>query len=243
MRLTAPPQPSQKVSISSLSTAFNDILCVDHFYLDDENRLFHCINHATRHLTVKVLKSTNLDDSVTAFKASWLSQFWDPVALQGDKEFSIGEVKLYLDKLDIQIRPVSSGRHSENPIESKYAIIRGKYLGIQNDAQDNFDGERASYMAVTISNTLYGNDTMSAFELAKGLTKPVLNNPEATVVPDNLVQAQEKLKARRKLAMILKCKSTTSFPLAPGDPWKCFENKQIRKRAVVIPKNCSFCSS
>lgn len=45
-KASSTPPPNRRVSISSLDKAFNDIVCIDHFYLEDVT-LFHMMAVAT----------------------------------------------------------------------------------------------------------------------------------------------------------------------------------------------------
>lgn len=65
---TAPSQPGRKVSISSLSTRFSEVMCVDHFYLD-EVRLMHFMDLVTHYSVVHALNAANIEDAVTALEA------------------------------------------------------------------------------------------------------------------------------------------------------------------------------
>lgn len=71
---TALPQPSRKVYISSLSRSFNDVVCIDRFYLEGVQRL-HCIDMATKFSAANVVKSASLYEAVFGFGACWLNQF------------------------------------------------------------------------------------------------------------------------------------------------------------------------
>lgn len=126
-RTTVAPQPSKKVSISSLNKHFNEIVCIDHFYLD-EMRLMHCMALASRYSLAVGYASTK--DAFHAFEGTRASQFWYPDAVQIDKAFQVSCFKTHMDRLGIAIRPVPPGTHD-----------------------------------------LYGNDTMSAFEIAKRVHK------------------------------------------------------------------------
>lgn len=83
---------------------------------------------------------------------------------------------------------------------------------------------------MSISNDLYGNDTMSAFELAKRFTKPVNSKPAELCVPINVIDAREQLQARRKLALIMRSKALTEVPVAIGDSVEIFQKKEKEKR-------------
>lgn len=72
-RATAPPQPSRKVSISSLSRNFNEIVCVDHFYFDGV-QLLHCMDSATQFSAAYVVGYSAFDEAVFGFEACWVHQ-------------------------------------------------------------------------------------------------------------------------------------------------------------------------
>lgn len=65
-RSSAPPQPSRKVSISSLSREFNNTVAVDHFYLENI-RVMHCMDTVTRYSAACIVPTASLDDAVLAF--------------------------------------------------------------------------------------------------------------------------------------------------------------------------------
>lgn len=196
-RSTAPPQPNRKVSISSLSNNFNEVVCVDHFYLDGV-QLLHCMDTATRCSAAFVVSSTALDDAVFGFENCWVNQFWLPESIHGDKAFAVGKFKQYMDERSISFRLVPPNLHSKNPLESKHGVIRSIFLKLRN-AEPDVSPELHACRAVAISNDLYGNDVMSSYELAKGYTKPVSEGGVKSI-PQEIVDAHEKLQAKRKLA-------------------------------------------
>ena len=69
-RFTASPQPNRKVSITSLSTQFNEVLCIDHFYLDAIH-LMYFKDLTTRYSAVFDVDTTKMEDAVIAFEALW----------------------------------------------------------------------------------------------------------------------------------------------------------------------------
>jgi len=182
-RSTAPPQPSHKVSISTMSKEFNDTVCVDHFYLESV-RLMHCMDIVTRFSAAFVVTSSSMDDAVFAYESCWLSQFWQPSAILGDKAFAHGSFKSYLESCEIRFKCVPPRRHSKNPLERKHGIIRSIFLKLQTASTDT-QPELLALRAVEISKDLYGNDVMSSSEMAKGYTKPVLPGHVAEV-PDEV---------------------------------------------------------
>ena len=140
-----------------------------------------------------VVTTTNLKEAVIALEASWFSQFWYPESIRADKAFQVGAFNEYAEKLGTAIHLVPPGRHSKNAIESKHNIIRGIFLRMKEDAGKDFDPTLTAYKAVSISNDLYGNDTMSAFQMVKGFCNPVAANPIDTVVPEDVRDARDQL--------------------------------------------------
>ena len=190
-------------------------MAVDHFYLDDLC-IFHCMDYVTRFSAIHIVPSTKLADAVAGFEACWLNQFWHPNKIQGDKAFNNGEFANYLQQLNIQFKPVPPKRHSRNPIESKHAIIRSVFIRLKENAGIESNLQQLAYQAVTTSNDLYGNNVMSSFEVAKGYTKPLIKPANELGIPDEIYQAQQNLIAKRKLALILKSKSTAEIPVKAG---------------------------
>lgn len=81
------------------------------------------------------------------------------------------------------------------------------------------------------SNDLYGNNVPSTFEQAKGYTKPIDGNcPYA--IPDEIVDAQQKLSAERKLALILKSKATFAEHITVGDMVEVYRRTGMGKPGI-----------
>lgn len=95
-------------------------------------------------------------------------------------------------------------------LESKHCVIRYIFLRLI-DHNPQLSVSLAVQQAVRISNDLYGSHVLSAYELAKGLTRPHGSTPLA--LPPDLFEAQETLVAKRKLSTILCSKSTVGIPL------------------------------
>lgn len=142
-RATAMPQPSRKVSISYLSTEFNEVLCIDHLY-KDEMRLMHFMDLISRYSAAHVVSSSTFKEAIMGFEACWVSQFWYPDSIRADKAFIHGDFKKYEDTPGIRLESVPPGRHSKNAIESKQNIIRGIYLRLKADSEADFDPIRSA---------------------------------------------------------------------------------------------------
>lgn len=149
------------MSISSLSKELSEIFCVNHLYLD-EIRLMHCMYNSTRFLSAFIVKSASLDEAVIVFETSWIAKFWLPVSVQGDKAFSAGAFKAFLDAREFKFNPVPPRRHTKNSIESKCRIICSSFLKLQTESPDE-STELHANRDVNISNDLYGNDVISSF--------------------------------------------------------------------------------
>ncbi len=84
--------------------------------------------------------------------------------------------------------------------------------------------------AVRISNDLYGNDVMSANELAKGYARPIRSGDSPTDIPKDIIDAHDALQARRKLTLVLRSKSVHETPVQVGDTVQVFFKRDHEKR-------------
>lgn len=67
-RSSAPPEPSRKVCIRSISKASNEIICMDHFYLGNRF-IIHLKDLVSRYSAGQIVQTTPLDEVVIAFEA------------------------------------------------------------------------------------------------------------------------------------------------------------------------------
>ena len=59
----------------------------------------------TRFFAVAIVVSTSLDESVQGFTAAWLSHFWIPNSVLGDKAFATGNFRAMLNKYGVKFSP------------------------------------------------------------------------------------------------------------------------------------------
>lgn len=196
------PPPSRRVAISLLKRSFNEVLCLDHFHLD-VLRLLHAMDTVSRYSTCHITSTVSMTHSIVCFEASWLSQFWTPAFVHAHKAFNNEEFTSFISTRQISLRPVHPRRHHKNSLETKHGVIRSILLKLKN-AQPNADTRRMAYQSVTISNDLYGNYTVSAFKIAKGITKPIYSSTPPLVLTQDHVDAHDELINRRRLHMILR---------------------------------------
>lgn len=143
-----------------------------------------------------------MQDSTVAFDASWLSQFWTPAFIQADQAFVNNEFKSFVQDHGISIRPVPPRCHHKNTLESKHVMIRSIFLKLKH-AQPDADPRQLAYQSLTVSNGLYGNYTVSSFEITKGFRKPIDSSTPPVILPQDLIDAHEALLNKRHLHMIL----------------------------------------
>ena len=99
------------------------------------------------------------------------------------------------------------------------------------EAHPNVNEEVISIRAINISNDLYGNDVLSSFEQAKGYTKPIGGNTPNTI-PKDIIDAQEQLSAKRKLALILRSKATIEENISVGDMIEVYHKTGMNKKGI-----------
>jgi len=231
-KTTALPKPARKVSLSSMSRSFNDVVCIDHLFLDD-HKVFHAMCSSTRYSVGAEVPDTTIDKSIACLEAHWISQFWPPNEILYDPAFETQMFNDYVKLYDISTRPIPPRRHNKNVIESKHRIIRDIFLRLKVTNEERDLPSKIPILiqqALRISNDLYGNDAMSATELAKGYTRPIRNGETPVLVPEEIQTAHDVLIAKRKLNLILRSKATTDIDISPGDLVEIFIKKQHEKR-------------
>lgn len=183
-RATALPKPTRKVSLSSMSREFNSLVCIDHFYLD-ELCVFHVMDSVTRYSVGSCMPDTTMYSSILAFESGWMSEFWTPNSVLYDPAFKNEEFQSWIAGYEISARPIPPRRHNKNALESKHRIIRDIYLRMKSASTEGMDNKVLFQQAVRVSNDLYGNDVIYAFELAKGFTRPLLRGKSPLEIPRN----------------------------------------------------------
>jgi len=192
----------------------------------------HIMDTISRYSVGSVVDTTNMDQAIEVFENTWLSQFWEPEEVVFDRGFNNAPFKSFLSKYSISARALPPRRHSKNVIESKHRIIRDIFLRLKSADKDvNTESHKALiYQALRISNDLYGNDIMSANEMAKGYTRPLYNGKAPVFVPIEIMEAHQNLKAKRKLTMILRSKACTDERFSPGQLVQVFIKQGKEKR-------------
>ena len=234
-RKTALPKGTRKVSLSSMSRSFNQVVCVDHFYLNGLC-LFHAMDSVTRYSGCSIVPDTSLEAAVVAYESCWLCQFWPPSTVLGDAAFKRDVFINFLRMNDTEFCPIPPRRHNKNVLESKHGVIRGIFLRLLNEDQSN--AELAAVQAVPISNDLYGSDILSSFEMAKGFTKPVVSDAQARPLHPDLMNAQLQLEAKRKFTRILRSKAIDNTPVAIGDLIEVFVRHGKNKKGKWLSPRC-----
>jgi len=230
---TSQPSANRKVSLSSLSRSFNELVCIDHVHLN-EMRVIHMMDATTRYSVGAVVPDTSMKNAIINFESLWISPFWEPKAVQFDQAFDNSIFKNYLLKHDIEGRPIPARRHNKNVLESKHRVIRDVFLRLMEDndgdINENAPPELIVQESLRICNDLYGNDVMSSHELAKGYTRPIHSSGPILQIPDEIKAAHDTLIAKRKMNLIMKSHATVDTPVAAGDLVQVFIKKEMEKR-------------
>ena len=130
-KLSCTPPTNRCVSLSSLNREFNEIVCIDHFFLENAT-VFHAMDVATRFSAGIVVESTSMETVILNLELIWFSNFWPPSYIQADGPFQNAMFKSLLDQYDIQLRPVPPRRHCKNPIEPRHGTIRSTFLRMKS---------------------------------------------------------------------------------------------------------------
>lgn len=149
--------------------------------------------------------------------------------------------KAYAKQLGIKIRLLPPGLHSKTTIESNYRVVHSIYLRLKEAVRDTHDASLSSYKTVSVSNNLYVNDTISAFELSKGFRKPIIAKPKENVLHAEVIAAHNKLQARRKLSLILNPNALQEQHLNVRDFVEVYSKKQHEKRRTFTGAKQILC--
>ena len=202
------------MSLSRMSRDLNDVVCVDHLHLDDIT-VFHIMDAATRYSSGAVVESKSISECSYQFEQNWIAQFWSPHTVVGDKAYDCEECLSYRSGFGSKFRLVPRQRHNKNPMESKHKVIRDIFIRLKSANQDKSSSLLAQ-QAIRISNDLYGNDVVSAHELAKGYTRPVQSG-SLFHLPDAVSNAHDELIGKRKLNKILRTHAVVDKNVKEGD--------------------------
>lgn len=231
-RTTARPKTDWKVSLSPMSRSFNEVVCVDHMFLD-QHCVMHIMDTASRYSVGAVVQDTSMREAILVFDAHWLTPFWTPLTVAYDRAFKNSIFAEYLRQQDIEARPLPPRRHNKNVLESKHKIIRDVFIRLKEEStveRKEWETSLITQQAIRISNDLYGSDVLSAQELAKGYARPIQNEVIPKQLPQELVDAHQTLLAKRKLTLILRSKTFAESPIAVGDLVQILIKKEHEKR-------------
>lgn len=150
--------------------------------------------------------------------------------MQEDKAFKNAEFRQFCDELSIVTIFLPPRMHRNNILEPKYGIIRSLYSRLRN-ANADLDPRLISYCAVRISNDMFGSGVLSAFELYRGVSKPIMQGKGTIKILDRLIKPHEPIIAKRKLHLMLRSKSPdTNITLKIGDLVQLFIKVPTDKR-------------
>lgn len=186
----APPQPSRKVSISSLFQNSKHINYVDHIFSDDI-KLVHSMDKTTGHSTAHVVNSVHIAEVVYAYDLTWTANFWKPNSIVGDKAFRVSEFVVFLSSLGINFKMIHAGRHGINKILRRHGFIRSIFLRLKDASVNHHDSSIVAVEAVVISNSLYGNDIMSVFKLLQGFSRSIIAGQSVESISNHILKARE----------------------------------------------------
>lgn len=157
----------------------------------------------SRHSAVYITDTHNMAEYMSSFQFSLPNQFWAPENVHDDLALHNEQFNAFCASIGAKYDTVSHCLHHNNHLESKYPWIRLIYLRLKADgayAPDNL----LAYRAVGVRNALYGRDTVSAFEQAKGYMKAIELFGAPNYLPDDIRFAHEKLVEKRTLNLILR---------------------------------------
>lgn len=108
-----------------------------------------------------------------------------------------------LQYIETAIHDAPPRRHSKNDLESKQSVVRSGFLRLL-DATVYISRKVAAQHALRRSSILYENSIVTAFEMARAFSRPLINIPHT--LSDDINKAQKDLMSKPKLKRILQRK-------------------------------------
>ena len=139
--------------------------------------------------------SREMSQASQAVESSWVHQHGRPVSMGFDPEFYKAEFLAMLKRNGILPKPRPARRHNKmGRVERKHRTIKlilSKLVHAYTHASDVWIVKFAIFLA----NFMYGNQLVSAFELARGHT-PSLTSTELLKVPQEIIEAHKVIVAQ-----------------------------------------------
>lgn len=117
------PPLSRKVALGVLNRSCNDVVMVDHFYLD-QVRIFQAMDSYSIFSAAYIVSDATLDSAPITFESICAAHFCAPESVRGDQAFVGREFQQYHKSHGISYRPVPSRSHHKNTLGPKPDIIR-----------------------------------------------------------------------------------------------------------------------
>lgn len=150
---------------------FDHVLFHGHFHLYSIT-ISHRIDAKTRNTTGSAVDSTVIRTANCTIEVICFSLFRYPSFIQGDGTFQISISKRFLGHYDVCLRPLSPLPHCRTMIEFRHETFRSIALFLKN-AEPYTPHPLQLIVAITLSNNPHSSNSLSTFEIAKGLSKPL----------------------------------------------------------------------
>ena len=210
---TGRPANSRKISFARILGSFNKHVQLDFFFAKelDNIPILHIVDVHTGLSAAHLMPSREMTLSARALEVNWINIHGSPAVVSADPEFFNSRFAEALRYFNIQFQPRPARRHNKlGVVERKKSVVRTIIQRLLKDA-DYFhpsrdrkpEQEDILSRAVYLSNILYGSQSMSSFELARGYTPALVSLPQAKV-PSKLLLAYNEQIARRALSLFQK---------------------------------------
>lgn len=168
-RAHARPAQARNVPLTNLSRSLNEMVFVDHFYLD-KMCLIHVMVAASLFSTASIVPERSVRSSILSFDSTWPSHIWSRGQINGDPTFNNYFFRLYNSSMDSTFRVVPPRRHQKHQLESNHSSLRSGYLRLKarSETQAHPNRRLPAHQAARIPNDLYGSEILSTPELSKG---------------------------------------------------------------------------
>lgn len=102
----------------------------------------------SRYSTGHIVESASMSDSISGFETRCKSKLWSQMCVI--EAFSANEFQSYLQNLEVEFKPVTSGRHNKKIILSKNNLFRTIYLLLKPESKNSITTYFLVYESISI---------------------------------------------------------------------------------------------
>ena len=217
------PRPHPVVSMTDTVGAKQEVVSIDHIYLEGAPFL-HVMDKKIKYSAIGFVQNRSMSEQISVFKRIWVYHNSLPKRIYADAEFDAVEFRNYCTGEKIELCIIATEAHGQQgAIENGNKIIRTLFNKIRS-ASPNDSVELIAAQACYGKNISFGSKLASSFELMYG-RKPNILLESSSTLPSALMEAFFSRIARQRLKKAIKSAPRYYDDINPGDFVKFYREK------------------